>query len=92
MSMIRAATQEDAPAVCALWNEMIRDTLATFTTQEKTSDEIKSLIAARAGAFWVAESAQVDGFTTFGPFRAGPGYSATAEHTIILSQTAPFST
>lgn len=67
---------------------MIRDTLATFTTVEKTPAEIADLITARAGAFWVAEHARGMGFATYGPFRAGPGYAATVEHTVIVAPDA----
>jgi phosphinothricin acetyltransferase len=87
--LIRAAVPEDAAGVAALWNAMIRDTLATFTSVEKTADGMAQLIAARPDAFWVAaEGARVRGFVTFGAFRAGPGYAATVEHTIILAPDA----
>lgn len=84
--MIRPARAEDAAAIAALWNAMIRDTLATFTTVEKTPDDITALIAARAGAFWISDpGAGLAGFMTFGPFRAGPGYARTVEHSIIVA-------
>jgi phosphinothricin acetyltransferase len=83
--MIRAAEAGDAEAIAALWNWMIRDTLATFTTVEKTPADIVALIAGRPGAFLVAEDpGGVCGFATFGPFRAGPGYVATCEHSILI--------
>ena len=86
---IRQAEKRDAPAVAALWNGMIRDTLATFTTELKTAEAMEALIAERAGAFWVAAEAEaLQGFVTFGPFRGGPGYVATVEHTIILDASA----
>lgn len=85
MVIIRAAETRDAPAVTALWNAMIRDTLATFTTQERLFAEIEALIMARLNAFWVAEvGGKVSGFVTYGAFRGGPGYATTVEHTIIL--------
>ena len=86
--MIRLAQAEDARAIAALWNAMIRDTLATFTTVEKTEAEIVALIDERPKAFWVYEGQEIDGFATFGPFRAGPGYKATLEHTVIVAQAA----
>ena len=86
---LRAAERSDAAAVAGLWNGMIRDSLATFTTEEKSADDIAALIDARAGAFWVAEVAgQLAGFVTFGSFRGGPGYAATVEHSIVLSDAA----
>lgn len=85
---IRPAKASDAEAIADLWNAMIRDTLATFTTEEKTHQAVQEMIAARAGAFWVAEADAVLAFVTYGPFRSGPGYAATVEHTIILAPAA----
>ncbi|WP_443068908.1 GNAT family N-acetyltransferase, partial [Sulfitobacter sp. HI0076] len=83
---IRPAGRRDAAAVADLWNGMIRDSLSTFTTDEKTPQDITALIATRADAFWVAEDAgQIMGFVTYGSFRGGPGYGATVEHSIVLS-------
>ncbi|WP_299679476.1 GNAT family N-acetyltransferase [uncultured Roseobacter sp.] len=84
--MIRTAVEADAPAIAALWNPMIRDTLSTFTTVEKTVADLEALIVARRGAVFVAEVDGVGGgFVTFGPFRGGPGYVATVEHTVIVA-------
>ncbi|MFG6590695.1 GNAT family N-acetyltransferase [Sulfitobacter sp. 1A12157] len=87
--VIRPALAQDAAAVAALWNGMIRGSLSTFTTDEKTREEIAALIAARTDAFWVAEGdGAVLGFVTYGSFRGGPGYAATVEHSIVLSEAA----
>ena len=84
--MIRAAEKRDAAEIAALWNWMIRETLATFTTVEKPLQDIEATITARPDAFLVAVSeGRLQGFATFGPFRSGPGYAATAEHTVIIS-------
>jgi len=86
---LRAATADDAGAIADLWNVVIRDTLATFTTRIKSADEMAALIHARSDAFWVAvQDETVLGFVTYGAFRAGPGYSATVEHSIILAPAA----
>lgn len=87
--MIRAAADGDTPEIATLWNWMIRETLATFTTEEKTDHDIRQMIKARAGLFFVAEKAgSLVGFATCGPFRAGPGYAFTVEHSVIVSPTA----
>ena len=86
--MIRAAQPSDASAIAAIWNEMIRTSLATFTTLEKSTAEVEEMIQTRPKAFWVSEDSQINGFATFGPFRAGPGYGATLEHTVILADPA----
>jgi L-amino acid N-acyltransferase len=86
--IVRAAASGDASAIAAIWNAMIRDTLFTFTTEEKTPSGIEDMIAARPGAFWVAEQDGVVGFVTYAQFRAGPGYAASVEHSIVLTQAA----
>ena len=83
---IRQAKLGDAAAIAKIWNGMIRDSLATFTSEEKTEAGIARLIADRGPDFWVAEDAgAVCGFVTYAPFRPGPGYAATIEHTVILA-------
>jgi phosphinothricin acetyltransferase len=83
--VIRPATTQDALTIAALWNWMIRDTLATFTTEEKSRAAVEEMIEARAGAFYVDTiDGALRGFATFGPFRPGPGYAATCEHSVIV--------
>lgn len=87
--ILRPAAASDIPAILAIWNPVIRDTAATFTTEEKTHEGLATLIAERGEAFLVAEGAgRVLGFAGFGPFRAGPGYRHTAEHTVYLAEAA----
>ncbi len=87
--MIRTANSQDAPAIAGLWNAMIRETLSTFTTVEKTVADVEQMISDRDAAVVVAERGGAClGFATFGPFRGGPGYAATAEHTIIVAPEA----
>lgn len=87
--MIRTARPDDATAIAAIWNPIIADTSITFTTQPKTETGVKAVIAERGAAFVVAERAgTLLGFATWGPFRSGPGYAASAEHTIHLAPAA----
>lgn len=86
--MIRPARPEDAPAIAAIWNAVIRDTLATFTTVEKDPDAIAAQIA-NGTPWWVAcIHDTVQGHATYGQFRGGPGYAHSMEHSIHLSNTA----
>lgn len=89
---IRPATPADANQICAIWNPIIRDTLITFTTIEKTSKEIEQAITNQIAAdrpYLVAtNSGAILGFATYSPFRSGPGYAYTMEHSINLAPTA----
>lgn len=86
---IRAALGDDAEAIAAIWNLEIREGVSTFTTIEKSVDGVRAAIEAEGAVFFVAEqSGQVVGFATYGPFRAGPGYAHTAEHTVYLAKDA----
>jgi phosphinothricin acetyltransferase len=63
--------------------------LVTFTTDERSAAQIAEDIKARAPGYLVAEhDSHVIGFATYGPFRTGPGYAQTCEHTIQLSPDA----
>lgn len=82
--MIRAAQSSDAAWIAALWNEVIADTLITFTTTPKTQDDIAQMIGTRP----VLVLEDQGGFANYGPFRSGPGYGATVEHTVLLAAHA----
>ncbi|NNK15975.1 MAG: N-acetyltransferase [Sulfitobacter sp.] len=88
--MIRPATDADAERIATLWNDIILTSLATFTTKVKSVSAVRELIQDRSEAFWVidAEGDSDLGFVTYGPFRAGPGFAATVEHTVILGPSA----
>lgn len=90
--MIRPATDADAAAIADIWNPIIRDTVVTFNPVEKTPQDIRDLIAARAAGghgFFVAEAeGQLLGFASYGQFRNGLGYARAMEHSINLSPAA----
>lgn len=82
--IILPARPEDAEAIAALWNPIIRDTAITFNSVEKTVETMTQEIAARH-AFLLAEDDALLGFATYGQFRGGVGYARTGEHTIALA-------
>ena len=92
MPRIRPATVEDATAICAIWNPIIRDTVITFNPVERSASEIADMIATRQtgpGAFFVAEDADgILGFASYAQFRGGLGYARCMEHTINLGPAA----
>jgi L-amino acid N-acyltransferase len=84
--MIRPALPQDAGAIAAIWNHVIRETAATFNAEEKSVSDIAAIVTARqvAGrAFVVAQEAGgVVGFATYDQFRGGVGYRHSMEHTV----------
>lgn len=84
---IRLATPADATAICDIWNPVIRDSIATFNSVEKTPDDVLSMYEDKPTL--VAENRNlIIGFVTYGQFRGGVGYAHTAEHTIHLAPAA----
>ena len=86
--IIRPAEPADIPAILALWNPYIRDTLVTFSSEEKTPESLAALIATRRAAgqeFFLAVDGCLLGFVTYAQFRGGNGYAQAMEHTIILA-------
>jgi len=87
--MIRAARADDAAAIVAIWNPLVEGSTITFTTAQKTEEGLRAMIAERGENFLVAElDDEILGFASFGSFRSGSGYAASAEHSIILSPAA----
>jgi len=86
--VIRAATPEDADAIAAIWNRVIRETAATFTTAEKDPGALARAIAEGAPFHVAGTRGAVVGFVTAFQFRGGPGYAHTWEHSIHLDPAA----
>jgi phosphinothricin acetyltransferase len=82
--IVRPARAADSAAITALWNDVIDNTAITFTTAHKTPESISADIAARGACFQVAEADRFLGFATCFPFRSGPGYRFTMEHSVML--------
>ena len=89
---LRDATNEDAAAIVAIWNPIIRDTVVTFNPVLRSIAEIEEMILSRqvAGhAFLIAqEGSDVLGFASYVQFRGGLGYARCMEHTINLAPAA----
>jgi phosphinothricin acetyltransferase len=83
---IRPATTDDAAAIATIWNHYIRNTTATFNPVAKTTDAVADAIQDRT--FLVCDTGIVQGFATYGAFRASAGYAHTAEHSIWFHPNA----
>ncbi|MDP5217892.1 N-acetyltransferase family protein [Ruegeria sp. 2205SS24-7] len=87
--IIRRAVEQDAPAVAALINDMVRGSLITFTVEERDPEQVAEQIRRSGPRFLVAEEAgEVLGYASYKPFREGPGYRHSAEHSILLAPAA----
>lgn len=87
--IIRPARADDAEALTVILNDVIENTTITFTSTPKTVDFVRDDIAARGPAFVVAEmNGRAVGYATYFPFRNGPGYARTKEHSIALAAQA----
>ncbi|PHP28826.1 GNAT family N-acetyltransferase [Limimaricola cinnabarinus] len=82
--MIRPATPDDAPALGAIWNRVIRETTSIFNATERSEAEIAQIIG-NGDPFFVWDEDGVQGFARWFPFRGTDGYRHTVEHTILLA-------
>ncbi len=86
---IRTAQVADAASIADLLNHEIRAGLAIWRYEERTVQDIQSLIQARLNAgfaVYVAEQDQtIVGWASYGPFRAGEGYGRTMEHSVHVN-------
>lgn len=91
-SALRDATAGDAPAIAAIWNQIIRDTVITVWPTERSIADVAAIIADRQAAghaFLVAEVAGVvQAFASTTQFRAGGGYAKSLEHMIYAAPDA----
>lgn len=89
---IRTATLADSPAIHAIRNRAIRESLALWTNTELTPEQGDAWLAPqidRGTALVAVDSAGVVvGFATASPLRAYEGYIHNAEDSIYLTESA----
>ena len=92
MTQIRPAHTDDAPQIAGLLNPILRDTTISFTTVEKSDADIAASITDHHDQnlpFRVAHKGnEILAVASYAPFRAGPGYARTMEHTIYVAPDA----
>lgn len=86
---VRAAREDDMPAVLEIYNEEVRHSTATYQYAERTLDEqVAQWLAKRADGhrFFVAvtDDDQVVGYANYGLFRPREGWRFTCEHSVYL--------
>src|SRR5437588_10484612 len=80
---IRPATEQDIPAITAIYNEVVAHSDAVWTEKPDTEAERLAWMNARRSLGYpvlvVTEGSAVSGYGTFGDFRAWPGYRHSVE-------------
>ena len=85
---IRAATEQDIPAITAIYNEVVTHSTAVWTDKPDTeADRLAWMKARHALGYPVlvaTDGPAVLGYGTFSDFRAWPGYRHTVEHSVYI--------
>lgn len=87
---IRPATDDDAAAIAAIYNQGIAERGATFETDLRSAGDVSPKIAdgARCPLLVAAEHGTVLGWASVSAYRARPCYAGIAEFSIYLDRTA----
>jgi len=89
---VRAATADDADAVCRIYNQGIEDRVATLETELRTPDERRQWLAARGARHPVILAEDADGtvlgWGSLNVFNARQAYRFVADFSIYVERTA----
>jgi L-amino acid N-acyltransferase YncA len=84
--IIRDAMEDDFPAIAAIYNDVLLTSTAIYTEQPTTVAERiewwRARIRQNYPTLVACEGGSVIGFSSFGDFRAWPGYRYTVEHSV----------
>ena len=90
--VVRDATAADATAICAIYNQAVRETTAIWNDVEVDAANRVAWLAERQGAGFPVLSAERDGavvgYATYGPFRPHDGYRFSVENSVYVAETA----
>lgn len=92
MTLIRAATEADIPAILAIYNDAVLNTAAIWNDDVVDLDNRLAWFAARQGQGYpvlvAVEGESVLGYASYGDFRAFQGYRFTVENSIYVASEA----
>jgi phosphinothricin acetyltransferase len=84
--LVRPAEPSDLPGILAIYNEVVATSTAIYAYDPSTLDERRQWFESRRRQGYpvlvAADGADVLGFTSFGDWRAWPGYASTVEHSV----------
>jgi len=86
---IRAATAEDAAAICTIYNQGIEDRIATLETELRTPEERRGWMAARAPRHPVVVATsgdQVVGWGSLNSFNPRPAYDNVVDLSLYVER------
>jgi L-amino acid N-acyltransferase YncA len=87
--ILRAATASDTRRIAAIYNEGIRDRIATFETRERTPEEILAWLGSERFPVLVAEAeGEVVGWISASGYRARDCYAGIAEFSVYVARAA----
>ena len=83
---LRDAHEPDLPGLLAIYNEVIANSTAVYSDTPVTLDDRRHWWQMRVASGYpllvAGDSSGILGFSTFGDFRAWPGYRFTVEHSV----------
>src|SRR5258708_4231251 len=84
--IIRDASEDDIPAITAIYNEVVLNSTAIYRDEPTTVAERAGLWRSRREQNYptlvACDGDSVIGFSSFGDFRTSPGYRYSVEHTV----------
>lgn len=86
---VRPASTDDVPAMMAIYNEVVEQSTAIYSSKPSTLDERREWFRVRTGSGWPVLAAlrggELVGYASFAEFRgAWPGYLYSVEHSVYV--------
>ena len=92
MISIRNATENDLPAILAIYNEVIANTTAVYDYEPHTIEMRQAWFASKKEqgfpVFVAVEADEILGLSSIGPFRAWAAYKYSVENSIYVAAAA----
>ena len=86
---VRAATSDDAAAICTIYNQGIEDRVATLETETRTPEERRQWMVARAARHPVVvavTAGQVVGWGSLNSFNPRPAYDNVVDLSVYVER------
>jgi len=87
----RFATQADAEAIAAIYNEGIADRIATFETEPRTAEQIATQLRDKGDhhpTLVAEQDGRVVAWAGASAYRGRPAYAGVAEHSVYVARAA----